>query len=147
MSDKVIFSQPFGSVLVDATVPCIITQWHAFANANDFIAMMEAATQYFASHSTSAQPWGWVGDVRQMGAIPAKAQAWLISEFNNRAVTAGLREMSIVVAETVFGQLSAQRYAQETANATETYELHTAFYNSLESAKAGAKRAAGTASK
>lgn len=140
MSDKVIFSQPYGSVLVDANVPCVITQWHAFANATDFINMMEAATQYFASHSTPEHPWGWVGDVRQMGAIPAKAQAWLIAEFNHRATEAGLREMSIVVAETVFGQLSAQRYAQETAQSTNNYTLHTNFYSSLDAAKEGARQ-------
>lgn len=139
MSDKGIFSQPYGSVLVDASIPCVITQWHTFANATDFITMMEAATQYFEHHSTPEQPWGWVGDVRQMGAIPAKAQAWLIAEFNGRVTQAGLREMSIVVAETVFGQLSAQHYAQETARSHNNYELRTDFYPSLEAAKAGAE--------
>lgn len=77
-----------------------------------------------------------------MGAIPAKAQAWLIAEFNHRAA-AGLREMSIVVAETVFGQIAAQRYAQETTQARDRYELRTEFYNSLDAAKAGTRAAAG----
>lgn len=58
MAPKVIFSQPYGTVLVDASVPCVIIQWHAFANATDFIALMEVATQYFKAHSTPAQPWG-----------------------------------------------------------------------------------------
>ena len=144
MSDTIIFSQPYGSVLVDAAVPCVITQWHAFANATEFIALMEAATSYFTTHSTASRPWGWVGDVRQMGAIPARAQAWLIAEFNHRAAGAGLREMSIVVAETVFGKLASQRYAQETMQ-TDHYQLAANFYDSLATAKAGA-RAALTAS-
>ena len=141
MSDQIIYSQPYGTVLVDAAVPCVITQWHAFANAAEFIALMEAATTYFTSHSTPGKPWGWVGDVRQMGAIPAKAQAWLISEFNRRATEAGLREMSIVVAETVFGKLASQRYAQETVQSADRYELAATFYDSLTAAKAGARTA------
>jgi len=75
VSDQIIFSQPYGTVLVDASIPCIITQWHAFANATEFIGLQWFALEYFEAHSALAQPWGWVGDVRQMGAIPAKAQA------------------------------------------------------------------------
>lgn len=141
MADKVIFSQPYGTVLVDASVPCIITQWHSFANATEFIALQGFALEYFEQHSTPATPWGWIGDVRHMGAIPAKAQAWLIAEFNHRATAAGLREVSVVVAENIFGQLATQRYAQETTQARERYELHTSFYDSLDAAKAGARAA------
>lgn len=74
MSDQAIFLQSYGSVLVDASVPGVITQWHAFANATDFIGLQQFVIEYFEAHSTPAKPWGWVGDVRQMGAIPAKAQ-------------------------------------------------------------------------
>ena len=140
MSDQFIFSQPYGAVLVDASVPCVITQWHGFANATEFIALQEFALVYFEAHSSLAKPWGWVGDVRQMGAIPTKAQAWLLAEFNLRATAAGLREVSVVVAETVFGQMATQRYAQETAQATNNYLLRTEFYDSLDSAKAGARQ-------
>lgn len=143
MSDKVIFSEPYGSVLVDASVPCIITQWHSFANATEFISLQAFALAYFEAHSYPDRPWGWVGDVRHMGAIPAKAQAWLIAEFNPRATAANLREVSVVVAENVFGQLATQRYAQETSQARDKYLLHTEFYDSLAAAKAGARAALG----
>ncbi|MGI4834770.1 MAG: hypothetical protein ACRYFK_15045 [Janthinobacterium lividum] len=141
MSDQAIFSQSYGAVLADASVPCVITQWHSFANAIDFIALQQFALEYFEAHATPAKPWGWVGDVRQMGAIPAKAQAWLIAEFNPRATAAGLREVSVVVAETVFGQIATQRYTQGTAEARGQYVLQTNFYNSLASAKVGARQA------
>ena len=140
MSDQIIYSQPYGAVLVDASVPCIITQWHAFANATEFIALQGFALEYYEAHSTSARPWGWVGDVRQMGAIPAKAQAWLIADFNPRATAAGLREVSVVVAETVFGQIATQRYIDETRRNQDRTTLHTQLYNSLASAKEGARQ-------
>jgi hypothetical protein len=143
MSDQAIFSKPYGTVLVDASVPCVITQWHAFANAAEFIALQLFALEYFEAHSSPTRPWGWVGDVRQMGAIPAKAQAWLLADFNPRATAAGLREVSVVLAETIFGQLATQAYAQNTEQARPAYELSTRFYDSLEAAKAGAQRALG----
>ncbi|MBH8560061.1 hypothetical protein [Hymenobacter negativus] len=141
MPDSVIFSQPYGRVLVDAAVPCVITQWLTFANRADFIALQEAALVYFEAHSTPAAPWGWVGDIRRMGAIPAEVQEWLSTEFNARAVAAGLREVSIVEAENVFGQLAAQRYAHNTAHATPVTGLATALYPTLARAKNGARRA------
>jgi hypothetical protein len=143
MPDQAIFSESYGIVLIDASVPCVITQWHAFANAKEFIALQQFALEHFEAHSSPARPWGWIGDVRQMGAIPAKAQAWLLTDFNPRASAAGLREVSVVLAETIFGQLATQAYAQNTEQARSTYELHTHFYNSLETAKAGAQLALG----
>ena len=139
MSDQVLFSRPYGSVLIDASVPCVITQWHGFANATEFIALQEFALVYFEAHSTPQKPWGWVGDVRQMGAIPEKAQQWLQQHFNLRAAAAGLREVSVVLAATIFGQIATQRYAQHTEQAREQYELHTRFFDSLEAAKEGAR--------
>lgn len=143
MPDQVIFSKPYGSVLVDTSVPCVITQWHAFANATEFIALQLFALECFEAHSSPARPWGWVGDVRQMGAIPAKAQAWLLADFNPRATAAGLREVSVVLAETIFGKLATQTYAQNTQQARSAYELSTRLYDSLEAAKAGARQALG----
>jgi hypothetical protein len=141
VSDQIIFSQPYGVVLVDASVPCIITQWHAFANATEFMELQGFALAYFEAHSSPERPWGWVGDVRQMGAIPAKAQAWLVADFNPRATAAGLREVSVVVAENVFGQIATQRYIDETRQHQNRAALHTQPYNSLASAKAGARQA------
>lgn len=141
MADQVIFSQPYGTVLVDASVPCVITQWHAFANATEFIALQGFALEYFEAHSTPAQPWGWVGDVRQMSAIPDKAQQWLLAEFNPRAVAAGLREVSVVLATSIFGQLATQRYAQNARQAGPEQALQTSFFDSLVGAKEGARRA------
>jgi hypothetical protein len=141
MADQVIFSQPYGTVLVDASVPCVITQWHAFANATEFIALQGFALDYFEAHATPAQPWGWVGDVRHMSAIPDRAQHWLLHEFNPRAIAAGLREVSVVLASSIFGQLATQRYAQDTRQAQGSEALHTRFFDSLEAAKEGARQA------
>lgn len=140
MSEHLILATPYGTALADSIVPCVITQWHQFANKTDFIALQGAALTYFEQHSTLRQPWGWVGDVRRMGAIPEEAQRWLQDEFNPRALAAGLRMVSVVVAENVFGQIATQRYEQQTA--TKAAALGLTYYPSLEAAKAGAQQEA-----
>ncbi|RZK88001.1 MAG: hypothetical protein EOO62_38325 [Hymenobacter sp.] len=85
MSEQIILTTPYGVALADASVPCVITQWHSFANKTEFIALQEAALVYYEQHSTLAEPWGWVGDVRHMGAIPAEAHRWLQDQFNPQA--------------------------------------------------------------
>jgi hypothetical protein len=139
MSEHVILATPYGTALADSAVPCVITHWHGFANKTEFMALQGAALAYFEQHSTVNSPWGWVGDVRQMGAIPEEAQRWLQDEFNPRALAAGLRVVSVVVAETVFGRIATQHYEQQTATRAAT--LGVVYYASLAEAKVGAQQA------
>lgn len=138
MSEQIILETSYGIALADESVPCVITQWHSFANKTEFIALQGAALAYFEQHATPGRPWGWVGDVRHMGAIPEEAQRWLQEEFNPRALAAGLRVVSVVVAESIFGKIATQRYEQQTA--TKTAALGVTYYASLAEAKAGARQ-------
>lgn len=141
MSEQLIFSASYGIALADESVPCVTTQWYGFANQAEFIALQGAALQYFEQHSTPAQPWCWIGDVRQMGAIPAEAQRWLQQEFNPKAIAAGLREVRVVVADGVLGQIATQHYAQQTEHSSAAAELRVTYYPSVEAAKAGIRTA------
>lgn len=138
MSEQVILVTPYGTALADDTVPCVITQWHSFANKTEFIALQGAALTYFEQHSTPERPWGWIGDVRHMGAIPEEAQRWLQDDFNPRALAAGLRVVSVVVADNIFGKIATQHYAQQTTR--QAAALGVTYYASLGDAKAGAQQ-------
>ncbi|MGI4737115.1 MAG: hypothetical protein ACRYG7_18245 [Janthinobacterium lividum] len=138
MSEHVILATPYGTALADSAVPCVITQWHGFANKTEFIALQSAALAYFEQHSTPDSPWGWVGDVRQMGAIPEEAQRWLQDEFNPRALAAGLRVLHVVVAESIFGKIATQRYVQQTT--TTAAEVAVSYHASVAAAKTSAQQ-------
>jgi hypothetical protein len=58
MSEHVILATPYGTALADSAVPCVITQWHGFANKAEFMALQGAALAYFEQHSTVSSPWG-----------------------------------------------------------------------------------------
>ena len=138
MPDTLVLAESYGSVLADATVPCVIVQFHGFANAAEFKHVMETGLAYYTAHSSPEQPWGWVGDVRHMGAIPQAVQDWLTTDWNLRAFAAGIREISIVLAENVLGQMATQQYVQKTAARQDQYEIEPAYYPSLAQAKKGA---------
>jgi hypothetical protein len=140
MPDAIVFAEPYGSVLADARVPCVIVQFHGFANRDEFVNIMDSGLAYYEAHATPENPWGWIGDVRHMGAIPQAVQEWLARNWNIRAFQAGVREVSIVVAENVLGQLATQQYVQNTTARKGQYEIATATYPSLAAAKQGARR-------
>ena len=140
MSEQVILATPYGVALADADVPCVITQWHAFANKTEFIALQGAALAYFEQHSSPTAPWGWVGDVRRMGAIPEEAQRWLQEQFNPRARAAGLSFVAVVLAETIFGKIATQRYAQQTQESPNG-DIAVQYYQSQEEAKEAIRQA------
>ena len=141
MTETEIFAEPYGRVLVDEAVPCVFIQWLAFASRTEFVALQHTALRYLEDHATPARPWGMVADVRLMGAIPAEVQVWLVHEFNPRAYAAGLREVSVVPAENVFGQLATQRYIRESDLEGGAVPLRTVLYPTLEAAFEGARQA------
>jgi hypothetical protein len=141
MADDIILTESYGSVLVDTRVPCVIVQFHGFANKMEFQHIMQTGLTYYAAHSTPERPWGWVGDVRHMSAIPKPVQDWLITDWNVRAFAAGIREVSVVQAENVLGELATQAYVRNTAARQGQYEIYSVYYASLNAAKKGARQA------
>ena len=140
MTETEIFSEPYGRVLVDEGVPCVVIQWLGFANRTEFLALQETALRYIEEHATPARRWGMVADVRLMGAIPTEVQQWLVFEFNPRAYAAGLREVSVVPAENVFGQMATQRYIRNSDLEGSEAPLQTVLYPTVAAAREGARQ-------
>jgi hypothetical protein len=141
MLDEAILDEPYGSVLVDPHVPCVIVQFHGFANKTQFKYVMETGLSYYVQHSTPQKVWGWIGDVRHMSAIPKEVQHWLATDWNLRAFQAGIREVSVVQAENVIGELATQEYIRNTAARRNQYEVYSIYYSSLKAAKQGVSKA------
>ncbi|MGI4741606.1 MAG: hypothetical protein ACRYG7_41085 [Janthinobacterium lividum] len=144
MSEHVILNESYATVLADAAVPCIIVRLHAFANREQFKQLMNAGLDYYQTHHTLLQPWGWIADTRQMSAISREVQQWLAQDWNVRAYQAGLREMSIVTSQNILGQLATQQYAQLAIAQPEQYVLKPVYYPSLDDAKQGVRKRGST---
>lgn len=137
MSEEIIIEAAYAVVRADKTVPCVIVQLHAFANREQFKQLMNEGLAYYKTHSQPTQRWGWIADTRHMSAIPQEVQQWLADDWNLRAYQAGLREISIVAATNILGQLATQQYATKAVAQPERYMLEPVYYESLEAAKLG----------
>jgi hypothetical protein len=135
MSEEIILDEPYALVRADTVVPCIIVQLHAFANSEQFKQLMTVGLTYYKAHSLPTWRWGWIADTRQMSAIPQQVQQWLAEDWNVQAYQAGLREMSIVAAATIMGQLATQQYAEKARAYSERYVLEPIYYESLDAAQ------------
>ncbi|UOQ77117.1 hypothetical protein MUN84_22145 [Hymenobacter sp. 5516J-16] len=140
MYEQIILEESYATVLADSATPCIIVQLHSFANREQFKHMMNTGLEYFQTHTSPQQPWGWIADTRHMSAIHNDIQQWLAHDWNVRAYQAGLREMSIITSQNVLGQLATQQYAQLAVAQPEKYVLEPVYYPSLEEARQGVRK-------
>lgn len=134
MADLVLAAYPYGSVLFASEVPCIITQWHSFANRQQFQSMMNEALEQYKARVQQTRPLGWLADTRHMSALTPDDQQWLNTDWNLRAYAAGIRHISIVQAENVFGKIAADNYSARTLG-TATYSLEPSTHATLAEAK------------
>jgi hypothetical protein len=127
MADTILASEPYGAVLFAPEVPCIIIQWHSFANRHQFSSLMDRAlAAYQAASVRHPIPIGWIADSRQLSALTPDDQAWCDDNWNPRAYAAGVRYIGIVIPESIFGKIAVQQYVTNVLhNDHYTFETRT----------------------
>ncbi|MGI4883791.1 MAG: hypothetical protein ACRYFR_02400 [Janthinobacterium lividum] len=138
MSDVVLIAEPYGSVLFAPEVPCLVMQWHSFANSTEFRSLMNRGLALYEAKARQFEALGWLSDARRVGALRSDVQQWLKEDWNPRAANAGIRHISFVVPETVFGQISVGTYAAN-ATASRAYAIGPTQHHTLAAAKAWLK--------
>ena len=134
MADTSLITESYGSMLLAPDVPCLIVQWHGFANSQQFQSLMDRGLDLYIDEARRTQPLGWLADTRLVGAVTPAVQEWLAQDWNPRAYAAGIRHCSFVSPETVFGQVSVQQYTVRTEVA-DAYFIEPAHHRTLAEAK------------
>ncbi|MBT2557794.1 hypothetical protein J7E24_08355 [Hymenobacter sp. ISL-91] len=134
MPDRILITETYGSMLLAPEVPCLIVQWHSFANRQQFQSLMDRGLALYIEESHRTRPLGWLADTRLVSAVTPDDQHWLRTDWNPRAHAAGIRHVSFVSPESVFGQMSVQGYTANTANA-DAYTIEVVHYRTLPEAK------------
>ena len=135
MSDVVLIAEPYGSMLFAPEVPCLIVQWHGFANSTEFRSLMDRGLDLYRAKARQLKPLGWLADTRLVSAVRAETQQWMKDDWNLRAAKAGIHHVSFVVPETVFGQISVGTYSENVAKA-DAYAIDPRQHRTLAMAKA-----------
>lgn len=134
MVDIVLIEESYGSMLLAREVPCLIVQWHGFANRQQFQSLMDRGLALYSEEARRTQPLGWLADTRHISAITPADQQCLNTDWNPRAYTAGIRHVSFVLAENVFGQIAVQNYTSNT-EAAAAYVIEPAHFRTMPEAK------------
>ena len=134
MSDSALIAESYGSMLLALAVPCLIVQWHRFANRQQFQSLMDRGLALYSEQSHHTRPLGWLAGNRQVSVITADDQHWLNTDWNPRAYAAGIRHISFVSPETVFGQLAVQSYTVNTI-AADAYAIEVAHHRTVSESK------------
>ncbi len=140
MSDIVLHTEPYGRLLLAPEVPCIIISWNGFANSKQFRFLMDRGLELYQAEAERTQPLGWLADTHNVQAVKPTDQDWMRTDWNIRAHQAGIRHVSFVVPETVFGQISVQSYTHNVA-CTSNYDIETVQSRTLKEAKMWLKAA------
>ena len=140
MSDIVLHTEPYGRLLLAPEVPCVIISWNGFANSEQFRFLMDRGLELYQAEAKRTQPLGWLADTQNVQAVKPTDQDWMHTDWNVRAHRAGIRHVSFVVPETVFGQISVQSYSRNVAS-TNDYEIETYAHRTLKAAKTWLKAA------
>ncbi|MVN75159.1 hypothetical protein GO988_02340 [Hymenobacter sp. HMF4947] len=135
MSDTILYSQPYGGMLFAPEVPCFIVAWYGFANSEQFRALMDHGLELYQAEAQRTQPLGWLADTRSLVAIRTADQQWLEADWNRRAYAAGIRHVTFVVPESVFGQMTVNTYSSN-ASASDAYTITFSQHRTLAEAKA-----------
>ena len=139
MPDTSLLTESYGAMLLAPEVPCLIVQWHGFANSQQFRSLMDRGLALYAEESRRTRPLGWLADTRRLSAITSADQQWLSADWNPRAHAAGIRHVSFVSPESVFGQISVQSYTANT-EAASGYAIEPAHHRSMPEAKRWLRR-------
>ena len=134
MADTVLVAEPYGSMLLTLEVPCLVVQWHGFANRQQFRSLMDRGLALYITEASRTRPLGWLADTRLISAITPDNQQWLNTDWNPRAYATGIRHVSFVLAESVFGQMSVQSYTVNTEVAA-AYVIEPSHHRTLPEAK------------
>lgn len=121
-------------MLLAPEVPCLIVAWYGFANSEQLRALMDHGLKLYKAEAGRTQPLGWLADTRSLSAIRAADHQWLETDWNRRAYAAGIRHISFVVPESVFGQMTVNTYSSN-ALASAAYPLTTSQHRTLAEAK------------
>lgn len=140
MSDIVLHEEAYGCLLMAPEVPCLIISWKGFANSEQFRFLMDRGMELYIAEAAHTSPLGWLADTRVVSAVKEADQIWMKTDWNLRAYQAGIRHVSFVVPETVFGQISVQNYSTNSTQAVD-YEITPTQHKTLKEAKSWLKKA------
>lgn len=123
------FQNDYVEVTLDKDATAMVLIWKDYVPSGIYRAALEQALEIAREHQIS----NWISDIRQLKILEAADQAWVSTDWLNKAITAGCyKKQAVIMAEDIFGQAAARNILA----AINEEQIEIQYFNSLEAAKA-----------
>ena len=77
----------------------------------------------------------WLPDTTLAGAFDDEGVKWVIEDWTPRAIAAGIKHISFVIAKSEWAKMTTEEYSESVKGCEEKEGMTTAFFKDVESAK------------
>ncbi len=118
---------PFLTVHWDATLNSVIMEWKKFVSDEQLKEGLNEGLNLIILKKAK----NWIADLRKFGAISPEGKNWSNNDWFPRAIKGGIRNMAIVIPESVIAKMSVDEIMQKADN----IGLSTHHFSDIEEAK------------
>jgi hypothetical protein len=107
-----LYEEKYGTLEYDRTVPCITATFKGFMSSEQFRDFLNKGLEKLIEKKQFHKNILWLADTSKHVVQPDKDTAWVASDWNPRALKAGINHVAFVLPENVFGSLSVKKYSE-----------------------------------
>ncbi|UII21390.1 hypothetical protein [Fulvivirga ligni] len=123
-----------GVLEYDESVPCVIGRFNGFMKSEEFRSFLLKGLDYCKQYKPKGKPIMWLADTRAHSVQQKEDTDWVATDWNPKALEAGVAYVAFIVPENVFGEMAVKNYMNQTAKyGKET--MHIGMFSTIDQAK------------
>ncbi len=117
----------FLKIFWDDEARTVIMQWNRFAKDQDFRNGLDEGLKLLKNKSTHR----WLADLRNLGTVTKEDQEWSNNDWYPRAIRDGIRDMAIIMPQSVLSTMSVKNILQKVSGV----EISTQYFDEVQGAR------------
>ncbi len=128
---ETVLDDKYIQIRVDKSKSRIEAEWKGFAPEEDYKDCLDKVYEFTCQHSCTKQ----ITDMRQMKAIPEKANDWIQSDWFPRMVKQGVKKFALVNSSSAIAKLSVERADKGIEEKVGKSGIDTQYFEDIDSAR------------
>jgi len=109
-----LFNEKYGTLEYDSSVPCIVATFNGFMSSEQFRHFLNLGLDLLIEKKKEHDKILWLADTSKHVVQPDKDTQWVATDWNPRALKAGINHVAFVLPDNVFGNMSVKKYSEST---------------------------------
>lgn len=124
----VVFDKPYITIEVFEEEGLVYTEWHGFANSEEYRAVLNHYTEIANTYNISK----WIGNAKNAKAIRPIDQEWTLREWIVDFAKTKVRRMAVIVSDDVFNRMAVDNLLTKSSGIV---KFDTKYFKSVDEAK------------